>query len=166
MWWLRWSARCLVIGAGMALVLTAGSAAVSPDLVASAPAGAAHRAPGEAGGAAAERSTVDRAVAEVTAAVVEAGRPPCGNVTVSVAATADGRSWSWPGSCHILLDTTLVDAGGGPFRYVARHEVAHLIKGVNHFDPGFRALEARLAADVGYDLVYGPGAEYPTLVER
>ena len=149
-----------------ALAFAAGSGVVGADLVASAPAGSAHRVAGDRGRAGARRATVDRAVAEVTQAVVEAGRPPCGNVTVSVASTAEGRSWAWPGLCHILLDTALVEAGGGPFRYVARHEVAHLLRGLDHFDPGFRQLETHLAAGIGYDLAYPPGAEYPTLVER
>ena len=60
----------------------------------------------------------------------------------------------------------LVEEGGGPFRYVVRHELAHLNAGVNHYDPGFRALETRLARDIGYDLVYRPGEEYAHVVER
>ena len=156
----RWSKR-LAIAAGATLAFVALGGTVTPELVASAPAGPAQRGRGTV-----VKATIDRAVAEVTAAVVEAGRPPCGNVTVSVVPTADGRSWSWPGLCHIRLDAGLVEAGGGGFRYVVRHEVAHLHRGVDHYNPAFRALETRLANGIGYDLVYRPGAEYPDVVER
>src|SRR5438093_13446636 len=114
MWAQRYGRR-LVLVVAATLAFAAGSGAMSADLVASAPAGPAFRADGRV---AVDRATVDRAVAEVTAAVVAAGRPSCGNVTVSVAPTTDGRSWSWPAACHILLDAGLVATGGGPFRYV------------------------------------------------
>ena len=159
-----WVRRCrsrLILAAGTALAFLAGGGGIGADLVASAPAGSPDR-----GGLAAARPMVDRAVAEITAALVDAGRPPCGNVTVAVAPTADGRSWSWPGQCRILLDAGLVEAAGGEFRYVVRHELAHLHRGTDHYDPGFRALETRLAGDIGYDLVYIPGDEYPQVVER
>jgi hypothetical protein len=159
--WVRRYGRRLVLVAGTALAFVAGGGGIGADLVASAPAWGPVR-----GGRVAAPFMVDRAVAEVTAALVDAGRPPCGNVTVAVAPTPDGRSWSWPGRCQILLDSNLVGAGGGEFRYVVRHELAHLHRGTDHFDPGFRALETRLAGDIGYDLIYSPGEEYPQVVER
>lgn len=113
-----------------------------------------------------EPAVLARAVAEVATAVTDAGRPPCGAVQVSVERTPDGRSWAWPQSCRILFDTGLVDRGGAYFRWVARHEVAHLHAGTDHYDHGFRALDARLARNIGLDLLYAPGAEYPALLER
>lgn len=144
-------------------VVSGGSAIAHGDEAGSAPAASAI---GRTASGGQEPAVVARAVAEVATAVSEAGRPPCGAVNVVVERTPAGRSWAWPRSCRVLLDADLVHSGGAYFRWVARHEVAHLHAGTDHYDHTFRALDARLARNVGLDLLYAPGAEYPALRER